>query len=857
MLSCHRLFALCVVAALVVSAAVAAPLTVNPWLVTGTLSIPRPLFSDTLWSTNSQLDQLDPNFRDLLPEAGGSFPWSPLDQATWEKQSNDTLKFRIAAAQPYAVFAASYVTTTRRQELPLKVSCGNPVAVWFDGKLVGKQSTAKDNLYEVSGTVDAHTGKHLLLVKCIGVANISPASWTLTASFTEDSTRIGTVQFSAISRRGLQHWTDWGLFQELGTPAVSADGRYVAVVRSQRDEKYKKSSWIEVYDSRAAKLVETIRPGSGLSTGSIWFMPVSPALVYGLGGDNGTTLWKFDLVSRTTTPLLRDAKEIDHVVCSPDEQYLYFFQDDEDQDEGAYKLYDEVEDRVFDYNRLRHIVEYSIESRTSRTLNDVGTFAMNEFELSREGRKLAFTRLIPRPGYPFYNTELWVYDLRERDGQLITSLPLTESIRHLCWLPGGTQLYYCSAGDTANPADTVYHNGNQACLFSVDLKTKKISNVSANQTFSVAEGGARSRILWSERTGKLFFTGDDFGKVSLFRTTPAAVPKFESISLSRLVNDNPAIASDGSLLAYTATSPAKPFALFCFDPVSGKETELADPNRELISRSELATYEDYAFTNSEQQFIDGWIFYPPHFDANRKYPLVVYYYGGVSPRDRRFSFQYHWLAANGYVVYVLNPGGCVGYGQAFADIHCNDWGTRATADVIEGTNKILHDKSFLDPKRIAAYGGSYGGFITLDLATKTGMFTALCDMYGISNLANYWGSGTWGYWYGNLALPGAYPWNRRDVYVDKSPIFHADKVTSPLLILHGASDPNVPPAESDQMFVALKLLGKDVVLIKFKDETHNINVKFENLIEHRELMLEWFDKYAKGEPEGWNLRNKQ
>jgi dipeptidyl aminopeptidase/acylaminoacyl peptidase len=137
------------------------------------------------------------------------------------------------------------------------------------------------------------------------------------------------------------------------------------------------------------------------------------------------------------------------------------------------------------------------------------------------------------------------------------------------------------------------------------------------------------------------------------------------------------------------------------------------------------------------------------------------------------------------------------------------------------------------------------------------MFTALIDMYGISNIASYFGGGTWGYWYGDLALPGSLPWKDKDIFVEKSPLYHADKIKTPMLILHGAADNNVPPTESDQMFVALKILGQDVAYVRFEGEHHNIVDKFDNLIAHREMMLEWFDKYLKGEPEGWEKRWKE
>ncbi|MBU1708093.1 prolyl oligopeptidase family serine peptidase, partial [bacterium] len=120
----------------------------------------------------------------------------------------------------------------------------------------------------------------------------------------------------------------------------------------------------------------------------------------------------------------------------------------------------------------------------------------------------------------------------------------------------------------------------------------------------------------------------------------------------------------------------------------------------------------------------------------------------------------------------------------------------------------------------------------------------------------YWGGGIWGYTYGDIALAQSFPWNRRDVFVDKSPLFHADKIKTPLLLLHGIDDVNVPVLESEQMFTALKVQGKEVAYVRFPGEDHGIAGKFENYITHREMMLEWFDKYLKGQPDAWDARYK-
>jgi dipeptidyl aminopeptidase/acylaminoacyl peptidase len=171
--------------------------------------------------------------------------------------------------------------------------------------------------------------------------------------------------------------------------------------------------------------------------------------------------------------------------------------------------------------------------------------------------------------------------------------------------------------------------------------------------------------------------------------------------------------------------------------------------------------------------------------------------------------------------------------------------------------QVLASHSFLDENRVGCYGGSYGGFMTMSLLTQTDMFKAGVSWYGISNIASYWGAGWWGYLYNDVAAALSYPWNRPDVYAEKSPLFHADKLKGALLLMHGLDDVNVPALESDQMFTALKVLDKDVVYIKWAGEGHGIRGTPRNSRDGRLMMLEWFDKHLKGEAEAWDERWKE
>jgi len=121
---------------------------------------------------------------------------------------------------------------------------------------------------------------------------------------------------------------------------------------------------------------------------------------------------------------------------------------------------------------------------------------------------------------------------------------------------------------------------------------------------------------------------------------------------------------------------------------------------------------------------------------------------------------------------------------------------------------------------VGAIGASYGGYTTMRLLAETDRFAAAVSHAGISTLSSYWGEGYWGYSYNGVAARDSFPWNRRDVYVDQSPLFLADRIKTPLLLTHGASDTNVPAGESAQLFVALRMLGAPVEYLSIEGQDH-------------------------------------
>ena len=284
-----------------------------------------------------------------------------------------------------------------------------------------------------------------------------------------------------------------------------------------------------------------------------------------------------------------------------------------------------------------------------------------------------------------------------------------------------------------------------------------------------------------------------------------------------------------------------------------KAKTLSDSQADFYQNSEIATLEEFNFVNKDNVEISGRVYIPHNLDKSKKHPALIYYYGGTSPVTRGFTGRYPFnlWAANGYVVYVLQPTGATGFGQEFSAKHVNAWGNYTADDIIKGTSEFLKAYPYVDAKKLGNLGASYGGFMTMLLTTKTDMFSASISHAGISNITSYWGQGWWGYLYSGEASKGSFPWNNAKLYSQHSPVFNADKVTTPLLLIHGDADTNVPAGESHNMYTALKLLGQDVELVEYKNADHQIFAR-DKRFHWWDTMMAYFDKNLKDQPQWWD-----
>ena len=395
-----------------------------------------------------------------------------------------------------------------------------------------------------------------------------------------------------------------------------------------------------------------------------------------------------------------------------------------------------------------------------------------------------------------------------------------------------------SANQIANSYDTQ--------SFIMDIETKSVDPVTKtfDPTISAQE--------WYPLDNFIYYRVEEGDRANMYRYS-YKTKKFEKLPLKEDVIRSFNIANNASWATYTGTSVSNSSRSYLLNLKTLESTLISDPYAERLSLLNLGEVKDWNFTSSFGDVIEGRFYLPPGFDENKKYPLIVYYYGGTSPTTRIFESTYplHVYAAQDYVVYTLQPSGTTGYGQEFSARHVNAWGDQTAEEIIEGTEKFIEAHSFVDGTKIGNIGASYGGFMTQYLITKTDIFSASVSHAGISNITSYWGEGYWGYSYSAGASAGSYPWNNPELYVKQSPLFHADKINTPLLLLHGSADTNVPIGESIQMYTALKLLNKPVEFIKVMGENHAI-YDYDKRISWNNAIYAWFAKWLKEDSRWWD-----
>jgi len=468
---------------------------------------------------------------------------------------------------------------------------------------------------------------------------------------------------------------------------------------------------------------------------------------------------------------------------------------------------------------------------------------------SPDGQRLLVSREVEDYSHrPYSRTELWELDLSEGG---------SVKLRDFWWLngveyaPDGRRLLIRAGpsnfGETGIAEGVVEPvNNYDGQLFIWDPESDAVEAIT--RKFDPAVSSA----VWSRHDGAIYVRTVDGEEKNLYRYDPGT-KVFDRRGTGIESVGSFDIARRASIIVAAGTSVWQPQRVVAIDRQTAAPRLLLEPAAERFGTVRRGAVEPWDFRASDGRTVVGRVYLPVGFENEKRYPAIVNYYAGTSPIERSFGGRYpaEWWAANGYVVYVLNPTGTYGWGQENSTVHVNDWGEVTSRQIVEATTAFLRSHPYVDPERVGCIGASYGGFMTMKLVTETDIFAAAVAHAGISALSSYWGEGYWGYSYGAVANADSFPWNRKDVFVDRSPLFNADNVTTPVLLTHGDDDPNVPPGESDQFYAALKLLGSPVEYLRVAGLGHLIMEHDKRELWSRSIVA-WFDRWLKDQPEWWD-----
>jgi dipeptidyl aminopeptidase/acylaminoacyl peptidase len=304
------------------------------------------------------------------------------------------------------------------------------------------------------------------------------------------------------------------------------------------------------------------------------------------------------------------------------------------------------------------------------------------------------------------------------------------------------------------------------------------------------------------------------------------------------------IAGDHAVLA--ASTPTRPTEVLAVPLTGGSQAArtLTRVNEDVLSKLDFKPAEEVHFKSADGTPIEGWVIKPPGFEGRptKTYPLILRIHGGpVSQYTDSFYFEHQYLASLGYVVLITNPRGSNGYGEAFCRAIFADWGNKDYQDVMAGVDHML-TTGYIDAKKVGVGGWSYGGIMTNYTITKTTRFAAATSGAGAVDMFSNFGTDDLRLWWiRELGLP----WRNLDLYRRLSPLMSIERVTTPTLIMVGDRDYRVPLPQSEQLYVALRSLGKPAALVVYPGQSHGISRPSYQIDRFRRYGL-WYDKYILG-----------
>lgn len=405
----------------------------------------------------------------------------------------------------------------------------------------------------------------------------------------------------------------------------------------------------------------------------------------------------------------------------------------------------------------------------------------------------------------------------------LTTQDGTES--RLVWSPDSRQIAFVSS-----PTRT---SSNRIWL--VDVEGGEPRNILGDWQFEPAS------VEWMP-DGTMAMSASIGGRTALFHLHPATGTLTEVISGRRRIS-GASYDADYRTVAFVATSIDQPSELFVADIDGSNERKLTGFNDALNQEIAWPTAERFTYESVGGLEIEAWLQYPHGYETGKKYPLVLYIHGGPhSAYGEGWFDEFHNLSGAGMFVLFTNPRGSSGYGADFTYSTRGRWGMEDYEDLMKAVDIVI-ERPDVDPDRLGVTGGSYGGFMTAWITTRTDRFRAAQADRMISN---------WFSWYGTSEAQGltefefyGKPWDNPDLYWELSPMKHVGNVRTPTLIVQSEEDHRTPMTDAEQWFMSLKKQGVPVEFMRYPRSNHDLSRTGEPwlLVDRLGRLRQWFSHW--------------
>jgi len=639
---------------------------------------------------------------------------------------------------------------------------------------------------------------------------------------------------------------DLSKLRSVGAVALSPDSKRIAYTVTMRDEPGRPYGQLWIMDLATQKSTR-IGGDKDRGGGPLWSPDGKWLAFFGKQGDkHGLLIAKPDgsdvtaLVSPegTNSPLpgtgneitwSPDGKQIAYISSTPDSRaaeasgdpmvitrYLY----KPDAGEGMTRFND---------NQRLHIFVIDLATKQSRQLTK-GNTDEHSIDWSPDGKELLYLTN-PEPNQDeFFNYDVYALKLADNTNRRITATEFIEYDPQ--WSPDDKRILFRGTRRGLTDRETTMEDTHVWVMNADGSDRREIGAVLDNR-----QGSPK----WAPDGNSVYFTVQERGSNYLVRL-PISGGKPEYVIKERGSVTSFSIGKDGTV-AYGYVSPRDPTELYVKTGASAPR-KLTDLNSQIFSGKQIADVESFTFISNDNKFeVEAFLTKPLGMTATSKHPLIVNIHGGPHGQNGpNFNFKNQVYAARGWATLNVNYRGSTGYGQKFADAVFGDQDGNEGQDVLYAVSAAVRRYPWIDRERMGIEGVSYGGQLTDWLITQTNEFKAAIPIAGIANLVSYNYMTYYNQYeemeFGQFLHQG----NLMDVAWERSALKHVAAAHTPTMLMHGENDNDVPIAEAEQFFIALKDVGTEAIFIRYPREGHGLSEVGHN-IDSMNRCIAWYEKH--------------